>query len=125
MNPDISTMLPTFCDAVSSLTKSWRGQFWFIVSNLGWQVLLLLIATFLIWTAFELAFGGNSANGSSKEYNIAIGSTTFFILQSVIGLILSFLFGDGVYCLVWPLAFHLIPFWLTGAFWRWTGFWVY
>lgn len=85
----------------------------------------MVIGGLLIWTIIELIFGGNSANGFSWRFNVAVGSFTFAIFQTLILLILSWLFGDGVYCLIWPIAFHLIPFGLTGMFWRWTGFWVY
>jgi hypothetical protein len=73
----------------------------------------------------ELVFGGNSANGFSWRFNVAVGSLTFAFFQTMITLILGGIFGDAVYCLVWPLAFHAIPFALTGMLWRWTGFWVY
>ena len=117
------SLLPTFCQVATAMSSSWRGQFWFVISLLGWKGWLLIIVGLLVWAVIDFISGGSSANGFSPEFNIAVGSLTFYFFQTLIALILAAIFGDGVYCLVWPLVFHIIPFWLTGAFWRWTGFW--
>jgi hypothetical protein len=95
------------------MSSSWRGQFWFVISLLGWKGWLLIIVGLLVWAVIDFISGGSSANGFSPEFNIAVGSLTFYFFQTLIALILAAIFGDGVYCLVWP----------SGAFWRWTGFW--
>jgi hypothetical protein len=120
----ILSVVPLFCGAISSMSKSWRTQFWFLVTSIGWVGWLVVGAGIVVWTEIEIIGGfGTSSNGFSWRFNVMIGSVTFTIFQAIIAFILSTIFGDGIYCLGWPLALHLLPFGLTGVFLRWINVW--
>ena len=119
-----AALLPTVCQAAMSITTSVRSTYWFIVSYFGFWGWVIVIALFLIWGTIELLFRfGSSSNGFSWEFNVAVGSLTFAVFQSLVYLFFDKLFGNGVYCLPWPYPFHLLVFPSVWLFLRAIGFW--
>ncbi len=95
---------------------SWNGL-WILIGLVGWVV-------------FELAtrngkFHYNSENGFSPAFNIFVGSGLYWGIQSLLLILLEKLFGQSVYCFVWPYPVHLIIFASTGILLHVTGFWPY
>ncbi|MDO8558055.1 MAG: hypothetical protein Q7S09_02590 [bacterium] len=118
------SLLPNLCDLAKSVSKGWSGTLWYIVANLGFKGWLVVILGTLTWIVFEVIVGGGkSANGFSWRLNVFVGSLTYAVLNTLLHFFFSWIFGDGIYCLVWPYPFHLATFWFTGWFLRWIGFW--
>src|SRR5258708_17902775 len=99
----VASLFPTACQAAMSMMTSGRNTFWFFVGLLGFWSWMIAAMLFLIWGAIEFIFRpGSSANGFSWEFNVAVGSLTFTVFQSIVYLFFEKLFGDGIYCLPWP-----------------------
>jgi hypothetical protein len=89
-NSTLIQLLPNLCDAASSLSKSWSSTTWFVVANLGLKGWLLVIGGLIVWIAFEvIAGGGKAANGHSPTLNVAVGSTTYAIFNTLLQLFLQ------------------------------------
>lgn len=67
----------------------------------------------------------NSRNGLSPSFNRLVGSGTYALLQGLLYLIFHGIFGDVVYCYLWPLPIHIVVFASTGWLLRKIGFWKY
>ncbi len=108
------------------------------VSSFVWQIIyflwswngLWILVGLVIWTVVELftrngKFHYNSENGFSPAFNIFVGSGLYWGMQSLLLVLLEKLFGESVYCFVWPYPVHLIIFASTGILLHVTGFWPY
>jgi hypothetical protein len=131
MSSTISLFLPQFCQAIlGSTAKSSSVLFWSFVQALwpwGWP---LIVVGLTLWIVFEILTrnGGvhyDSANGFSPTFNRIVGSGIFLLFQTLLYLLLHWLFGDGIYCLPWPYPLHAFIFGLTWLFLWSIGFWVY
>jgi hypothetical protein len=119
-------MLPTVCQAAMSAASSGRATAWFIIGLFGWRGWLVVGIIFIVWGTIELMFrNGTSANGCTWLFNVAVGSLTFTVFQSLTYLFFSKLFGDRVYCLPWPYPFHIAVFPSVWLFLWGIGLWVY
>jgi len=117
---------PSICQIVTSIPTSERSAFWLIIGLLGFWGWVAVIIAFLIWGAIELTLRpGKSANGCTWEFNVAVGSFTFAVFQSITYLFFSKLFEPSIYCTIWPNLSYLLVFPLVWLFLRGIGFWVY
>jgi len=110
--------------------KSPAGQFWQFVTTLWSEYWLWIVLGLTIWIIYEvLTRNGtahyNSKNGFSPTFNRVVGSGTFLLIQSSTILILTLLFGRGVYCTPLPYVIHSIIFGLTWLLLFKIRFWVY
>jgi hypothetical protein len=90
----------------------------------------LIVAILGTWITVEVStrhgnFHYNSENGFSPLFNRFVGSGTYLGLQTLLYLILKIFFGESVYCLYWPYAFHVIVFASSGLLLHLVGFWPY
>jgi len=108
------------------------------ISSFVWRIIHFLWPWYGIWIFIGLSvwiivelftrngkFHYNSENGFSPPFNIFVGSGLYWGIQSILLIILKKIFGESVYCFVWPYPLHIIIFILTGLFLNITGFWVY
>jgi len=119
------------CSIVSIPFASSASSFlWQIIYTLWpWYWLVILIFLF-IWIAWEIltrngTFHYNSKNGFSPSFNRFVGSGTYTGLQALLLLSFEKLFGDSVYCMVWPYEIHLVVFISSGLLLHLSGFWPY
>lgn len=124
-------LLKNICEAVSiSTISSIHSLIWNVVGWLwpwNWIWITLII---LCWVVLEIYtrhgnFHYNSKNGFSPTFNRFVGAGTYFAGQTILLLIMSFFFGQGVYCLPWPYPLHLVVFLSTGFLLHLSGFWPY
>jgi hypothetical protein len=119
-----------FCQIMAPSVKSIAGTFWdFVVALWPWGW-ILIVPSFAIWIAFEIATRNgnwhyNSKNGFSPTFNIFVGSGTNLLIQSLTHGFLSGIFGDLAYCNPWASVLHIFIFIATGVLLNVTGFWVY
>lgn len=103
---------------------------WTGITTLGFWWSLLIVIGLIGWVAFEIATRNgnahyNSDNGFSPLFNIFVGSALNFAIQEGLGLALTKMFGDAIYCVEWPYILHFAVFVATGLLLRFSGFWVY
>lgn len=122
---------PELCSLlIQPTTKSIAANLWLIAGALwSWQGLFVICA-FGAWIVIELitkngTFHYNSENGFSPLFNSVIGSGTYLGLQTLLFVVLRFLFGDGVYCVPVPYVIHVAIFFSTGWLLNVIGFWKY
>jgi hypothetical protein len=128
---NISQFIPIkdICSLVTfSFTQSIHYYFWIIITALWPWYWLLIFAILFLWIVFEIYTRNgevhyNSANGFSPVFNSFVGSGTYLGLQALLYLLFSLIFGDTIYCLIWPYAVHLILFLSTGLILHKIGFW--
>ena len=121
-------LLGSVCSAFSILnTSSAFGQFWKGVFSLPPSLLLFIVFGILFLVLKEIIMRGsnsyNSANGFTPAFNSFVGSFTYVGLQTVTFLLLSFVFGQSIYCMPWPYVAHIFVFVTTGLFLHLIGFW--
>lgn len=108
------------------------------VSSFVWQIIyflwskdgFLILVCLIIWIIVELFTRNgklhfNSKNGFSPAFNIFVGSGLYWGIQSLLLVLLEKVFGESVYCFIWPYPVHLIIFASTGLLLHVTGFWPY
>jgi len=108
------------------------------LASFVWQAIIFLwswegiwiLAGVIVWVVVELITRNgtlhyNSKNGFSPPFNIFVGSGLYWGIQSLLLIILEAIFGNSVYCFVWPYPVHAIIFALTGVLLHATGFWPY
>jgi len=126
---DVS-QLGLFCSLGKTVFGSGYSIFWSILTFLGFWKSLGVLFLLILWVIFELITknGGvhyNSDNGFSPAFNIFVGASTYFWLQTFLYSILEKLFGQMIYCVSWPYILHVLVFTLTGLFLCLIGFWNY
>jgi hypothetical protein len=119
-----------FCPALSNIPKSEREAVWFVISNTWpYNLILIPIVAGLIYYEIKTRNGThhyNSKNGYSPNFNRIVGKVTYYGIQVILPLILSLLFGDAIYCMLWPYIVHAAFFFLTWFFLnKVVKFWVY
>ena len=131
MQPSEILSLKNICSLVSaSIPHTMAGILWKIVTTLWPWYWLLIGVSLVVWIAFEITtrYGTahyNSENGFSPTFNRFVGSGTYLGLQTGAYFLLKLIFGDGIYCLSWPYALHLVVFASTGLLLNLIGFWPY
>ncbi len=127
MNPLLS-----LCPLLSSIPQTERQLLWSIIYS-TWPWNLILISVLILWIVFEIKnrhgkvlYRSKKGNGYTPLFNKFVGSATYFALQALIPLVLSFIFGDAIYCMFLPYVVHLFMFWFTWYFLKnIVKFWVY
>ena len=122
----LANTCPIIMIPLSSASSFVWGVIHFLWSWYGFWILIGLI----VWSIIEIFTRNgklhyNSANGFSPAFNIFIGSGTYWGIQSLLLIILKKVFGEAVYCFIWPYPVHIIIFLLTGLFLHFIGFWPY
>jgi hypothetical protein len=123
--------LSNVCSAISIPLSSSASSFIWGVIHFLWSWYGIWIFVILsVWTIVELftrngQFHYNSENGFSPTFNIFVGSGLYWGIQSLLLILLEKLFGESVYCLIWPYPVHIVIFLLTGLILHVTGFWPY
>lgn len=118
------------CHDLFSIPKTIMSSTWYTIQGL-WPFLPWLILLVIgIWILFEIKtrngnWHWNAKNGFSKYFNSFVGSGTYALLQAISYFILTFIFGNGIYCFGWPLILHYIVYRLTSKILNATGFWLY
>jgi len=95
---------------------SWNG-FWILIGLIAWIGIELVTRN---GTAHY-----NSKNGFSPAFNVFVGSGLYWGIQSGLLILLGKVFGESVYCFIWPYPVHIIIFASTGLFLHSVGFWPY
>lgn len=116
--------------ATASIPHSIAGILWSIITMLWSWYWVLIVVGLIGWIVFEIVTRNgtmhyNSENGFSPPFNRFVGAGTYLGFQTLIYLLLKLIFGDGVYCMGWPLVLHLAVFGTTGLFLYGIGFWPY
>lgn len=130
MQPLQIISLSSICPIIGTIPHTIAGWVWTGVTMLGPLYSLLIILGLVVWVVIEFATRNgtlhyNSDNGFSPPFNVFVGSCLNFTLQELLGLLLSWIFGDGTYCVPWPYILHFFVYMCTGLFLRWIGFWTY
>lgn len=112
------------------MPESASGQFWFLVQAFWHDYWLFISLGIVALVAYEIftrhgSSHHNSRNGFSPSFNRLAGSGTYILLQGLLYLIFRWIFGDIVYCYLWPLPIHIAIFTSTGWLLRKIRFWVY
>lgn len=124
------TLVIKACQEFSAIPKTEISAFWYLIQHTFPLAPWIVISGFLLWILFEIKTRNgnwhyNSANGYSPPFNRVIGGGSYIFFQTLFYFLLTFIFGDGVYCYGWPLIMHYIVYLLTRESLIKTGFWVY
>lgn len=131
MNLDFGKMFGEACSVASDMVvSSVSDALWTIIRYLWPWYGLLIILALGAWVAWEIRTRHTkvtfrSKNGFTPDFNRFVGSGTYLLIQTLTFLILTSIFGDFVYCLKWPIALHLLTFYLTHRLLKGIRFWVY
>lgn len=117
----------SFCPLLSSIPTTERQVLWTVIQDtLPWNLLVILAIALWVFVEFKTKLFRRSRNGHTKLFNQFVGSATHFGFQAFIPLVLSLVFGNVVYCMLWPYVIHLFMFWFTWYFLKnIVKFWVY
>lgn len=119
------------CSAISdSYVSSVADLIWTIIRYLWPWYGLGIIFVLGIWIIFQVttrysSTSFRSKNGFTPNFNRFVGSGTYLLLQTIVFLILTTMFGDLVYCYKWPIVLHIFIFYFTHQILKSIGFWVY
>jgi hypothetical protein len=92
-----------------------------------WFVIVVILIVWVIWE-IQTRNGTahyNSRNGFSPTFNRFVGSGSYFGIQALLYLLFNKLFGEMVYCYIWPFPVHAVVFISTGLMLHISGFWPY
>ena len=129
---DLNTILEIFSNNFCSISdvpssQSFFGQFWKGVTSAPPEMLWFVVLVLLFWVIKELVMRNknkyNSANGFTPDFNKMVGSLNYVILQVLTYFLLSFVFGNAIYCMPWPYVAHAIVFSLNWTILNAVGFW--
>ena len=123
--------LKDICSAITaSAPHSTASILWGVITALWPWRWLLIVMGIICWVVFEITTRNgtvhyNSENGFSPSFNRFVGAGTYVGFQALVYLLLELIFGEGIYCIGWPFALHVIVFGSTGLFLHAIGFWPY
>jgi len=131
MELDFSSMFGQACSAASDmLVSSLADAMWTGIRYLWpWYgfLIMLVLCTWILWeihTRFS-SISFRSKNGFTPLFNSFVGAVTYWGLQGLVFLFLTYFLGNYVYCLKWPIALHLLVYWSSSRLLNYIGFWVY
>lgn len=124
--------LTMVCPIVAEIPQTINSFLWGVIYS-TWPQNLALIPVFIAWVIFErvnrygtFIYRSKKGNGYTPLFNMFIGSALFFALEEVIHFVLSFLFGNIVYCVLLVASTVALSYFLVDYILREVlGFWVY